>query len=70
MGGFKFDSRWVCSAPPPTCLYVRLNFDCSVAHVDQVHRLAWQFTDEPTERQLASCSEDGTLKILVVHVDV
>ena len=53
-----------------TCLRVGLNFDCSVAHVDHIHRLAWQSTDEPTERRLASCSEDGTLKILVVHFDV
>jgi WD40 repeat protein len=53
-----------------TCLHVGLNFDCSVAHVDQIHRLAWQSSDEPTERRLASCSEDGTLKILVIQVDV
>jgi len=38
-----------------------------VAHVDQIHRLAWQSTEEPTEKRLASCSEDGTLKILVVQ---
>lgn len=56
---------------PPTRLNVRLNFDFSVAHVDQIHRLAWQSTDEPTEQHhLASCSEDGTLKILLVHVGV
>lgn len=54
----------------PTPLRAGLNFDCRVAHVDQIHRLAWQSTDEPTERRLASCSEDGTLKILVVQVDV
>ncbi|KAF8450443.1 WD40-repeat-containing domain protein [Boletus edulis BED1] len=41
-----------------------------VAHVDQIHRLAWQSTDEPTERCLASCSEDGTLKILMVQVQM
>ncbi|KAI9574602.1 WD40-repeat-containing domain protein [Boletus coccyginus] len=54
----------------PTSLRAGLNFDYRVAHVDQIHRLAWQSTDEPTERRLASCSEDGTLKILVVQVDV
>lgn len=55
---------------PPSCFRVGLNFDYSVAHIDQIHRLAWQSTDEPNERRLASCSEDGTLKILVVQVDV
>ncbi|KAF8138550.1 WD40-repeat-containing domain protein [Boletus edulis] len=34
-----------------------------VAHVDQIHRLAWQSTDEPTERY-------GTLKILMVQVQM
>ena len=43
-------------------------FPHSIAHVDQVHRLAWRSTDEPTEKRLASCSEDGTVKILVVQV--
>jgi len=41
-----------------------------VAHVDQIHRLAWQSTEGQTERCLASCSEDGTLKILMVQVQM
>ncbi|KAG9317533.1 quinon protein alcohol dehydrogenase-like superfamily [Chiua virens] len=38
-----------------------------VAHVDQIHRLAWHTTYESTEKYLASCSEDGSLKILKVQ---
>ncbi|GJE84599.1 WD40 repeat-like protein [Phanerochaete sordida] len=47
--------------------------DCTVpsqlAHVGQVHRVAWR-PQEPGARvrQLASCSEDGTLKVLDVHI--
>ncbi|KDQ64832.1 hypothetical protein JAAARDRAFT_28474 [Jaapia argillacea MUCL 33604] len=39
-----------------------------IAHVDQIHHLAWR----PTAgiQQLASCSEDGTLKITTVHTNV
>ncbi|KAF9226501.1 WD40 repeat-like protein [Gyrodon lividus] len=41
-----------------------------VAHIGQIHRLAWRSTDERTKKHLASCSEDGTLKILIVQVDL
>ncbi|KIJ20201.1 hypothetical protein PAXINDRAFT_160820 [Paxillus involutus ATCC 200175] len=41
-----------------------------IAHIAQIHRLAWRSTDDPTKKHLASCSEDGTLKILIVQVDV
>jgi elongator complex protein 2 len=40
------------------------------AHVDHVYRLAWRPTDDNPKKELASCSEDGTLKILIVHVGV
>jgi len=43
-------------------------FASGIAHVDQVHRLAWQPTRERNTMRLASCSEDGTLKILIVRV--
>ncbi|KAN0097379.1 WD40-repeat-containing domain protein [Tylopilus felleus] len=49
---------------------VATSIPVGVAHVDQIHRLAWQSTDQPTEKRLASCSEDGTLKILTVQVQV
>ncbi|RDB22595.1 putative elongator complex protein 2 [Hypsizygus marmoreus] len=39
-----------------------------IAHVNQVHRLAWQPTEAPLA--LASCSEDGTLKILIVQMAI
>ena len=42
----------------------------SLAHVDHINRLAWRTTDNPSRKQLASCSEDGTLKILIVHIGV
>lgn len=38
----------------------------SIAHVNQIHQLAWQPVNTPTG--LASCSEDGTLKILIVQM--
>jgi hypothetical protein len=47
------------------------------AHVDQIHRLAWRpltTTEEGGEgvikKQLASCSEDHTLRILNVLLKV
>lgn len=51
----------------PFPMMLELNFDRSVAHVDQIHRLAWQSTDASTEKHLASCSDDGTLKILALQ---
>ncbi|KIK97989.1 hypothetical protein PAXRUDRAFT_806166 [Paxillus rubicundulus Ve08.2h10] len=41
-----------------------------IAHIAQIHRLAWRSTGDPSKEHLASCSEDGTLKILIVQVDV
>lgn len=37
----------------------------SMAHVDHVYRLAWRpaTAADGTERHLASCAEDGVLKI-------
>ncbi|KIJ69988.1 hypothetical protein HYDPIDRAFT_104660 [Hydnomerulius pinastri MD-312] len=40
------------------------------AHIDQIHKLAWRDTDSANLKHLASCSEDGTLKILIVQVGV
>jgi elongator complex protein 2 len=42
----------------------------STTHVDHVYRLAWRPTNEVSSKELATCSEDGTLKILIVHVGV
>lgn len=38
------------------------------AHVSQVHGLAWRPGSNGESKQLASCSEDGTLKVLRVHI--
>ncbi|KAI6105643.1 WD40-repeat-containing domain protein [Pisolithus sp. B1] len=40
------------------------------AHVDHIHRLAWRMTEEAHIKQLASCGEDGTLKVMTVQVGV
>jgi len=46
------------------------SIDRGIAHVDQIHRLAWQSTEDAIKKHLASCSEDGTLRILIVRVEV
>ncbi|KAM5535687.1 hypothetical protein V8D89_010674 [Ganoderma adspersum] len=37
------------------------------AHIDHIHRLVWR-PGEGNAHQLASCSEDGTLKLLTVRI--
>ncbi|KAJ3555141.1 hypothetical protein NM688_g2736 [Phlebia brevispora] len=39
-----------------------------LAHIGPIHQLAWRPHTE-SSLQLASCSEDGTLKVLVVHTE-
>ncbi|KIP12875.1 hypothetical protein PHLGIDRAFT_61192 [Phlebiopsis gigantea 11061_1 CR5-6] len=39
-----------------------------IAHVGQIHRVAWRPQISQAVRQLASCSEDGTLKVLDVQI--
>ncbi|KAJ7368239.1 WD40-repeat-containing domain protein [Mycena albidolilacea] len=41
-------------------------FDSSNAHVGHVHRLSWRPTSQEGPKELASCSEDGTLIVRVV----
>jgi hypothetical protein len=36
---------------------------CSIAHVDQIHKLAWRPNWVAPWLELASCSEDGMLKV-------
>ncbi|KAI0663098.1 WD40 repeat-like protein [Cubamyces menziesii] len=45
-----------------------LTIDTRLAHVDQIHRLAWRPTGDHDVQQLASCGEDGTLKLSTVHI--
>jgi WD40 repeat protein len=56
-----------------TSQFVKLNLDekntdsaARIAHVNHIQRLAWQPTLSGTPTTLASSSEDGTLKILIV----
>lgn len=44
-----------------------LSIDTSIAHVDHIHRLSWRPT-VGSSSELASCSEDGTLRILQVQL--
>ncbi|KIK06761.1 hypothetical protein K443DRAFT_88816 [Laccaria amethystina LaAM-08-1] len=46
---------------------IELSIDTSIAHVDHIHRLAWRPTIGSSS-ELASCSEDGTLRILKVQL--
>ena len=39
-----------------------------LAHVDRIHQLQWRSSNETSTMDLATCSEDGTLKVLIVHV--
>ncbi|KAJ6614307.1 WD40-repeat-containing domain protein [Mycena sp. CBHHK59/15] len=41
-------------------------FDFNSAHVSHVHRLSWRPTSRDVPKELASCSEDGTLIVRVV----
>lgn len=40
----------------------------SVAHDDHIYQLSWRPTNDVSQLQLASCSEDGTAKLLIVRV--
>jgi len=65
------------SAANPSRWELELTIDPSSAHVDQIHRLAWRPLATKEEggggvikKQLASCSEDHTLRILNVLLKV
>jgi WD40 repeat protein len=42
-----------------------LEIKAGLAHIDHIHQLAWRPGKE--HRHIASCAEDGTLKIFAVH---
>ncbi|KAN0124534.1 WD40-repeat-containing domain protein [Russula decolorans] len=45
-----------------------LEIKAGLAHIDHIHQLAWRPGRQITEhRHIASCAEDGTLKIFAVH---
>ncbi|KAH9978071.1 WD40-repeat-containing domain protein [Lactifluus volemus] len=50
-----------------TSLEIKVGF----GHIDHIHQLAWRPERQAKEhRQIASCGEDGTLKIFAVHGSV
>ncbi|THV08623.1 WD40 repeat-like protein [Dendrothele bispora CBS 962.96] len=50
---------------------LELSLDSSKAHVNHITRLSWrpQISPEDCPRELATCSEDSTLRILIVRTD-
>ncbi|KAI0347302.1 WD40 repeat-like protein [Trametopsis cervina] len=52
----------------PTKWREDLQISSQFAHTGQIHRLAWRPGQSGPTRQLASCSEDGALKVLEVHI--
>ena len=40
----------------------------SMTHVDHIHRLTWRPSVTEAVRELASCSEDGTMRILKIRL--
>jgi len=48
-----------------SCWQPDFTLDSRIAHVDHIHQLAWHPTDHNT---LASCSEDGTLKVFIIQM--
>ncbi|KAF8639460.1 hypothetical protein AX16_010314 [Volvariella volvacea WC 439] len=49
----------------PSGWVLEMTIDRQTAHVDHIHRLAWR-PSSSNYHELASCSEDGTLKILEI----
>ncbi|EKM80342.1 hypothetical protein AGABI1DRAFT_73447 [Agaricus bisporus var. burnettii JB137-S8] len=57
------------SPTDPSSWKLDITIDKSLAHVDQIHRLSWRPQSKYNNKtnELASCSEDGTLKILIIQ---
>jgi WD40 repeat protein len=62
------DSRYVASDGSLMPMSFSEPIDFRMAHVDHIHRLAWRPKTNGST-QLASCSDDGTLRILNVQFD-
>jgi len=45
-----------------------VTIDSSMTHVDHIHRLTWRPSATEEVRELASCSEDGTMRILRIQL--
>ncbi|KII94803.1 hypothetical protein PLICRDRAFT_33611 [Plicaturopsis crispa FD-325 SS-3] len=58
-----------CNAPTSEDQWtLEYTMDSKAAHVDHVHQIAWRPTQDGAPQELATCSEDGTLKVSVYHV--
>ncbi|KAK0206472.1 WD40-repeat-containing domain protein [Desarmillaria ectypa] len=56
---------------PTTDWRHQLTINAGMAHVNRVHRLSWRPSlIEAARKEIASCSEDGTLKIVIVHMSM
>lgn len=62
------DKRYVRWCIIPIRSFIQIHY-LSLAHVDQIHRLSWRPQSKYNNKtnELASCSEDGTLKILIIQ---
>jgi len=47
---------------------LNVTIDSSMTHVDHIHRLIWRPSVTEAVRELASCSEDGTVRILRIRL--
>lgn len=47
-----------------------LSIKAEQAHTDHIHQLAWGINKETQRKHLASCSEDGTLRILAIQFGI
>ncbi|EJD01322.1 WD40 repeat-like protein [Fomitiporia mediterranea MF3/22] len=59
------------STQEPDKWHERLHLNNSVAHVGQINRMSWrprQKKDDSSSYQLATCSEDGTLRIIRIQL--
>jgi elongator complex protein 2 len=68
--GLETGDIHVYSSTPtkPSNWNLDVSLNSRTAHVNHVYRLAWRPTSTTSTKELATCSEDGTLKILIVHV--
>lgn len=60
----------VCDGPSDVTCGCDHELSARLAHVDHIHQMQWRSSDEASDVELATCSEDGTLRVLIVHVGV
>ncbi|KAI0069052.1 WD40 repeat-like protein [Artomyces pyxidatus] len=65
--GVETGDIFVYTSSSATDWHLSLAIKTGAAHVDHIHQLAWRPGKHSEGRQLASCSEDGTLRIVTVR---